>query len=151
MSSELSYAFEFLAAELPSFQTSVAKECLLQWNLDPNTLKIKIFRIFGSLSQSSTQADYLSLLTSFIQSSEFRGNFPMSGDITVPIDVGLTVLSNTVTSLAFFDRLENSDIILTPAGNIRGCFEETFDGIVVGDCLREMLVWSRNTTSNFFQ
>eukprot|EP00428_Durinskia_dybowskii_P078307 CAMPEP_0170360762 /NCGR_PEP_ID=MMETSP0117_2-20130122/3450_1 /TAXON_ID=400756 /ORGANISM="Durinskia baltica, Strain CSIRO CS-38" /LENGTH=157 /DNA_ID=CAMNT_0010615091 /DNA_START=311 /DNA_END=784 /DNA_ORIENTATION=+ len=41
--------------------------------------------------------------------------------------------------MEFFDKLENSDVVGS-GGQIKGCFDETFEGITVGDKLREMLL-----------
>jgi len=46
-------------------------------------------------------------------------------------------LSTTVMSMEFFDRLYDD---VCPNGYIRGCFEETYDGIIVQDKLRELML-----------
>ena len=140
MSSEGEFNFEYISSNLVSLSSSIAKECLLQWNLDEKILNIKTFRIFGPFSRSSKNEDYERLLNSFLQSSEFRNNFPITGQMAAPVSIQLSNLSNNIMSMQFFEQLKSSMEILTPSGNIRGCFEECFDGIVVNDCLREMLV-----------
>ncbi|RLN54859.1 hypothetical protein BBJ29_002480 [Phytophthora kernoviae] len=44
----------------------------------------------------------------------------------------------SVTSLAFFDKLEEAGIVARD-GSIRGCMDEDFDGCTAGDLLTEML------------
>lgn len=134
------FSFELISSGLPSLATASAKECLLQWNLDSSILDVKSFRIFGPISRASTVREYENMIASFLESPAHRLNFEVAGEVTVPVSVRTAPLASTVTSMAFFERLKECDAILTPSGNIRGCFEEIFDGIIVNDCLREMLV-----------
>ena len=60
------------------------------------------------------------------------------GTPTTPVTLTAHELSTGVQSMTFFDRLNDADITFN--GHIRGCFEETFHGMTVGDKLREMLV-----------
>lgn len=134
------FSFELISSGLPSLATASAKECLLQWNLDSSILDVKSFRIFGPISRASTVREYENMIASFLESPAHRLNFEVAGEVTVPVSVRTAPLASTVTSMAFFERLKECDAILTPSGNIRGCFEEIFDGIIVNDCLREMLL-----------
>jgi len=61
-----------------------------------------------------------------------------SGTPTTPVRLTLTQLSTSVQSMTFFDRLDDADI--THGGHIRGCFDESFFGLTIGDKLREMLI-----------
>eukprot|EP00981_Chlorochromonas_danica_P012411 scaffold4877_cov171-Ochromonas_danica.AAC.26 len=58
-------------------------------------------------------------------------------------------LSLTTMNLSFFDRLTERGIV-GGEGRIRGCFDDTFDGITVGDLLREMLVNENSENSDLF-
>jgi hypothetical protein len=136
------YTFELISSGLPALTTSSANECLLQWNLDPSILDVKTFRLFGPLSGASTSKDFENLVAAFLESPAHRGNFEVLGDVTLPISAQIFPLASTVVSMSFFERIKESDTVLSPAGNIRGCFEESFDGIIVNDCLREMLVYA---------
>jgi hypothetical protein len=134
------FTFEIISSGLPSLTTASAKECLLQWNLDSSILDVKSFRIFGPISRASTVKEYENMIASFLESPAHRGNFEVTGEATVPVSARTVPLACTVSSMAFFERLKECDAIVTPSGNIRGCFEEVFDGIIVNDCLREALV-----------
>lgn len=52
-------------------------------------------------------------------------------------------------NMSFFDRLEEHDIC-TSGGTIRGCYEETFDGITAGNKLQEMLLNPDSENSSVF-
>mmetsp|Transcript_2748 Transcript_2748/g.4028 ORF Transcript_2748/g.4028 Transcript_2748/m.4028 type:complete len:155 (-) Transcript_2748:55-519(-) len=54
--------------------------------------------------------------------------------------------------MSFFDRLIGEDGgIVTHTGSLRLCAEEQFDGLVVGDCLREMLANPDSEYSELFK
>ncbi|CAM9374116.1 unnamed protein product [Choristocarpus tenellus] len=48
-------------------------------------------------------------------------------------------LSCTIVSMAFFDCLKSKADIVTETGYIRGCYEETINGLTTSDKLRELL------------
>ena len=70
----------------------------MQWNLDENSLKIKSYRVFGSLSRSSTAADYDILIKAFLQASVFSDSFSPVGDLAIPMSLRYTALQNTGNS-----------------------------------------------------
>lgn len=51
--------------------------------------------------------------------------------------------------MEFFDKLVDSDLI-GPDGSIRGCFDESFHGIMVSDRLREMLLNEESEAKDLF-
>jgi len=140
MSAADSHTFELLSSGLPSLAAAATKECFLQWNLTDKIFNIKTFRVFGNLSRSSKQEDYEDLLKALLQSPEYHLHFSPIGEPVAPFTIRYAAAPATTTSMSYFERIRSSDVLLTPIGNIRGCFEETFDGVIVNDCLREMLV-----------
>jgi hypothetical protein len=121
----------------PSLSSREGREMLLQWNLDTN-LKVKIFRFNGALN-SSLSSDYDRLLKDFFRSTTCTAELGITGLPEDPLTLDIMRRETTVLTMDFFDKLRDADIV-TPSGNIRGCYEEVFDGITVGDKLREMLL-----------
>lgn len=131
--------------------TSETKEQLLQYNLD-KSLQIFRFRFVGNISSNSA-ADYDQLCKDFFTSGCFPA-LQCSGSPSLPLDYQFTQLGTNIMNMDFFDRIteagmlslrDNSCIkclvgIAGETGTIRGCFDETFDGILISDQLREVLL-----------
>ena len=58
-------------------------------------------------------------------------------------------LSTRVLSTDFFDRLVDESVV-SSTGYIRGCLDETYDGITVGDELREVLINEESLKAHVF-
>lgn len=99
---------------------------------------IQKFRINGAFSTTAV-GEYERLLRDFVRCPDAMAALEITGSASTPTVIDMEQLGTNVMSMAFFDRLEEHDIT-SGSGAIRGCFEETFDGISVGDKLREMLV-----------
>lgn len=124
-----SLSFELIGTQLETLTTSRDfKEQLLQYNLDKtfNTFK---FRFSGQFSGSS-QFEYEEALKTFFQDAQVLANLQISGEPSMPIEIESEILSVAVMSMSFFDRLSEFGII-SPGGHIKGCFDESFDGIMV--------------------
>ena len=130
--------FDHLETKLACFQSRDNKEMLLQWgNLD-QMLKVEKFRFSGTFDKGDPQ-EYDRILSEFFTRSEALSLLGIHGTTTTPVKIDMELMNTSVMSMDFFDRLKESGIV-SESGTIRGCFEETFDGISVGDKLREMLV-----------
>eukprot|EP01031_Cornospumella_fuschlensis_P025862 gene25862-31230_t len=124
------------------------KEQLLQYNLN-ESLIIKKFRFTGQfISQSNSE--YQEVLESLFAANSNIHALGCTGEVDVPVKVESEPLSVAVMSMAFFDRL-NEHGIMGPGGRIKGCFDDTFDGVTVGDLLREMLVNENSENSCVFK
>lgn len=131
--------FEFTSlseTDVPCLETRETKELLLQWNLN-ETLSVGKFRFTGSFDQTS-DVDYDRLLKDFVRDSSCAAKLGFIGTPSTPTAIQVQQLSTAVKSMDFFDRLEEIGVVNN--GTIRGCFEEIYDGISVGDQLRDMLV-----------
>ena len=113
------------------------QEVLLQWNLN-ECLVSKRF-LFSGPFISATASDYDILLRAFFQRGDCLAAVGVNGLPSSPTVVDSNLLSTSIMSMDFFDRINDSDIA-TSSGSIRGCFDEVFDGITVGDKLREFLL-----------
>ena len=119
---------------LETLKSSDAREMLLQWNID-QTLQFQKFRFTGAFDRS---ADYDKLVKDFFRNSACMASLGVTGTPNIPLVINMHELSTSVTSMNFFDRLNENDICHN--GHIRGCFEDVFDGMTVNDKLREMLI-----------
>lgn len=130
-----SFGFDYLPGEnvLETLYKNYkdAKEQLLQYNLD-QSLSIHRFRIVsGSMNVNSSTADYEECLAAFISSATVMRAIGATGEATLPVDFQhVESLKLQATSMEMFDRLSEVGIV-GPGGQIRGCFDETFDGIIV--------------------
>ena len=141
------FEFTVLADEdLPCLNDRDAKEMLLQWNLD-QTMTISRFRFTGAFDQNA-DGDYDRLMKDFVRDTSCGAKLGFIGTPEVPTIVEMLRLSTDVMSMSFFDRLEEADI--TRNGLIKGCFEEIYDGISVGDKLRDMLVNDDSENASLF-
>lgn len=134
------YSFEFNRSSLPALETKTAKESLLQWNLDTSSLHVSTYRVFGPFSRSSKIEDYEQLLKDFVASPAFAEHLQPSGTCRQPVSLEYSPLVNNVRSLAFFDKIKECSGVVSSSGDIKGCFEETYGGIVVNDMLREVVL-----------
>jgi cilia- and flagella-associated protein 300 len=133
----MSTVFDPIETQLACFSSRDSKEMLMQWNID-QTLKVQKFRFSGMFSANDPN-EYDRILAEFFTRPDCMSIMSVSGSTTTPVTINKEMMHTSVMSMDFFDRLKESGIVL-PSGNIRGCFEETFDGIPVGDKVREMLV-----------
>jgi hypothetical protein len=129
--------FSHLATKLECLTSRENQEMLLQWNLNESLL-VEKFRFSGSFTPGLS-SEYERVLKDFFNSSNCPAILGVMGIPTSPFTLDKDHLSTSVLSMDFFDRLTDSDIVTT-SGSIRGCFEEQYDGISVGDKLREFLL-----------
>jgi hypothetical protein len=80
------------------------------------------------------------MIREFVSSKAFAEQVNPSGSCRQPVNLDYNLLSNNVMSLAFFEKIKECSGITSGAGSIKGCFEETYNGIVVNDMLREMIL-----------
>lgn len=144
------YSFEYDRSSLPALETKTALECLLQWNLDASSLHVSTYRVFGPFSRSSKNDDYEQLLKDFVSSPAFAEQLQPGGSCRQPVALEYTSLTNNVRSLAFFDKIKDCSGIISSGGEIKGCFEDTYGGIVVNDMLREVILNPDSEYSDIF-
>lgn len=112
------------------------KECLAQWGLD-RQLKINKFRVDGSVHAD----DASNILREFISCQDVKSLLEISGEASFPFEMDYMKLKTRVRSMSFFDNILNAEMgIVGPSGNIRGCYEEFFDGVASGDLLRDLFI-----------
>ncbi|KAG2523774.1 hypothetical protein JM16_005231 [Phytophthora kernoviae] len=143
--------FEHLPDALPVLRDFDIKQKFLQWNLS-DSLQLQRFRVHRRLPSETDEA----LLAEFFQdenvhrvlslpahlssnmsstSNEAMVSKPQTNEGSM---LQFERLRVSVTSLAFFDKLEEAGIVAHD-GSIRGCMDEDFDGCTAGDLLTEML------------
>lgn len=138
LESNLSFSFEHQSSTLDCIEKSRdLKEQLLQYNLD-ETLQCYKFHFTGSFS-GHMNSEYETMLQAFFSDQQVLHSIQATGDIVLPSKITKESIGLNVMTMDFFDRLEEGGII-GPGGQIKGCFDDVFDGIMVGDLLREMLV-----------
>lgn len=113
------------------------KEALFQWNLD-SILKTFSFRFTGTFVSTSMD-DYRKLLVEFFSNQHVLDFLGLSGVPIKPMEMNMKILSLNVTNMNFFDKFSEHGLVL-PSGDIRGTFDDIFDGISVGDVVRESLI-----------
>lgn len=141
------FSFTRLLTQLPCFASRESHEQLLQWNLD-TCLNVEKFRFSGALAANNA-GDYDRLVKDFLRSSEGTACLHIQGTPATPLVVESQALSTGVMSMDFFDRLEQCDVV-SSSGGIRGCAEETFDGLPAGDRLRELLLNEDSDNASVF-
>jgi hypothetical protein len=129
--------FIHLGTKLECLTSRENQEMLLQWNLNESLL-IEKFRFSGSFTPGLS-SEYERVLKDFFNSNNCSAILGIMGIPTSPFTLDKEHLSTSVLSMDFFDRLTDSNIVTT-SGSIRGCFDEQYDGISVGDKLREFLL-----------
>lgn len=129
------FQFEYIQDwSLPAFTGTDVATMLLQWNLD-KSLTLKKFHFIGPLL-----SNYHKVVHDFFMSTLVLNSLGISSlSPTESFAIESEELSTNVLSTTFFDRLVDESVV-SPTGHIRGCFDETYDGITVGDELRELLV-----------
>lgn len=113
------------------------QEVLLQWNLNECLISKRF--LFSGPFMSATASDYEIMLRKFFQQADCLAAVGVTGLPSSPTVVDSNLLSTSIMSMDFFDRINDSNIA-TSSGSIRGCFDEVYDGITVGDKLREFLL-----------
>lgn len=130
-------SFNHISTKLDCLSARENGEILLQWNLN-ESLIVEKFRFSGQF-QWDISSEYERLLRDFFNRSDCLAAAGITGSALSPSTMQIDLLNTSVMSMDFFDRLIDSDLV-SSSGNIRGCFDEQFDGITVGDKLREFLM-----------
>ena len=122
------------------------KEMLLQWNIDDN-LNIARFRYTGANLNSSEE--YMEVVLEFLKYAGAYGILGINGTADTPFVKDIEELRMNQLSMELFDKLQEGGIV-SQTGSIRGCFEETYNNITVGDKLREVLVNEDSENNSLF-
>ena len=114
------------------------------------SLKLEKFRFTGTFSSTSLD-EYQRVVTDFFRSGTAMSALSINGTAIVPTVFDAIPLGSSVMSLDFFDRLQDNGKYLivvvliiydnklisldpvAPHGNIRGCYEDSFDGIMASN------------------
>jgi Domain of unknown function (DUF4498) len=113
------------------------QDTLLQWNL-LECLSVERY-LFSGPFHDDASPEYDRLLNDFFYCSDCHVGAPLSSSSQLANSIDSELLSTSVMTMEFFDRLLVSDI-LASSGYIRGCFDEIYDGITVSDKLRDFLI-----------
>lgn len=119
----------------------------MQWNLT-DSLTVEKF-LFSGPFVSDLSAEYERLLKDFFNRNDCLAAMNIFGTASSPTLINFDVLDTSIMSMDFFDRIMDSDLV-SSSGNIRGCFDEVFDGITVGDKLREFLLNEDSENAGLF-
>jgi hypothetical protein len=105
-----SFSFSSLDTELSCFQSSEAKEQLVQYNLD-KSLNVFKFRFTGNFSASST-SDYDQLCREFFCSESCLQTIHAEGSPSLPLEYTAVQLGVSVMNMDFFDKLTEAGMCL---------------------------------------
>jgi hypothetical protein len=125
---EAPISFDLATSQMEFVTDRDVKENLLQYNLD-HTLQFAKFRINGRFDGQST-GSYEEALKKFFGSSYLAAQIGCTGEANVPVTIDMDTLGTNVMNMEFFDRFSEAGIV-SMDGKIRGCFDETYDGITV--------------------
>ena len=134
------YSFDNIDCNIMSiFDSREGQENLMQWGLDKKErFNFYRFRYFGGIF-NETKEDYDNLIRDFLLNKSVMATIGVNGNVLEPMKYNCKELSTKSMTMELFDRLKNSNIV-TDSGTIRGCFNETYDGVSVDDLLRDLFV-----------
>lgn len=140
---------EFTAIEWssPTLAATEIKDVLLQWNLD-QSLEVGRYRYSGASLRGSVE-EYTELVVELLKYMGAYGLMGINGSVESPVGIDCTELGLTKLSMDMFNKLEAAGIV-SPTGNIRGCFEEVYHEITIQDKLRELLINEDSENSTTF-
>lgn len=105
MDKSLVYSFTPVDAALKCLASKERKDQLLQYNVDKN-LQIVKCRFTGAVPVASS--DYDQLITDLFSSNTFLGLIGVKEPASSSVPVDTQLLKLTITSMAFFDKLQDS-------------------------------------------
>ena len=126
-------AFSHVDIKSETLTSRINYDTLLQWNL-LECLTVEKY-LFSGPFNCDASSEYDRLFQDFFYRSDCHmGSSPQLSNI-----IDCELLSTSVMTMEFFDRLSVSDL-LASSGYIRGCFDELYDGMTASDKLREFLL-----------
>ncbi|OQR81534.1 hypothetical protein THRCLA_11642 [Thraustotheca clavata] len=129
------YDFDVLPTNVPEWELGEVKLKLMQWNLDQHSV-VKRFRISCRFDPN----DEITFLRSFFESPVVRAHISLPSTLGSSLDMlEFQRLRTSITSLSFFDKLENESDLVSTGGYLRKCMDEVYDHCTVSECLREMM------------
>lgn len=106
-----------------------------QWNLEPGMV-VKRYRV----GQKITAGEEQQLFLDFFQNENVQRDLNLENQKLEHIDhVKFNRLRASVTSMSFFDKLEEKDVV-TSSGYIRRQMDQFIAGLTVSDLLKDMMV-----------
>lgn len=136
----LIYNFELLDTSLPSLKNKDVSEYLKKWNLDAH-LKTWTFSFDKAYNVHTPKEFIKNFITNTVVMSALKSNINSSfwsKDLSNE-ELKVEPLQCSLTSMNFFDRLIDNDIV-KESGSISKCFDEMYEGILISDELRKMLL-----------
>jgi hypothetical protein len=112
-------------------------DLLTKWNLLPD-LKVHKFKPSQRLRSETLVEQVRSLITDPSVCATL--GCPAVPSAEEGAEISVDELKCTVLNMNFFDALKHDNEIVTETDVVRGCMDETFEGITVQDKLREMLI-----------
>ena len=140
--------FELMSSAFPFLASKKSNELLTKWNLLPD-LQVPKFKTLPRLTNHTNLTDVVRGLVSDPLACQSLGITPLSKEDAATTKI--EELSCSILNMSFFDAVNYEDEVVTSSDYIRACMDETFDGIVVQDKLREMLVNPDSENSCIFK
>ncbi|ESO07101.1 hypothetical protein HELRODRAFT_156718 [Helobdella robusta] len=141
-SDKLTFNFHFLPNKtFESLENKDAKTTLLKWSMK-DRIRIQAFsfdQVYQCYSKQQFLEDFFKDPEVFcnLQTLSSNGKWVLLGQQIG--SVSIEDVSTTKTSMTFFDRLQNDEVV-RKSGNIIRCFEEYYDDMIIDDELRKMLL-----------
>jgi len=136
------YAFVAIEKEFSCVKDRELREKFKQWNVDELS-RLAAFRFDRRFDDAQTDAFLSDLFNSaavraaFVPVGARRAPAPITGKVT---GVKYERLSVKQLSMDFFDKVAEEGLVVPESGSIKKRYDEEFEGVTVGDDLREMLL-----------
>ncbi|PFX32532.1 uncharacterized protein C11orf70 homolog [Stylophora pistillata] len=149
---EKQFTFQFVPNKtFPGFESSDVKELFSKWGMITRT-KVQMFsydQLFQAYQKDKFVMDFFqdpAVLSSLQVASSSNSWGPLG---IRPSSVTAEIVSCAVTSMDFFDRLQEQGIV-RESGNIKKCFDDYFEDYVISDELRKVLLLEEAETYALF-
>lgn len=145
------FTFQFVPNKtFPGFESSDVKEHFLKWGMILRTT-VQMFsydQLFQAYQKDKFVLDFFQdpAVVSSLQVVSSNSWGPLG---IRPSSVTAEIVSCAVTSMDFFDRLQEQGIV-RESGNIKKCFDEYFEDFVISDELRKVLLLEEAETYPIF-
>nr|XP_058967059.1 cilia- and flagella-associated protein 300-like isoform X1 [Pocillopora verrucosa] len=146
------FTFQFVPNKtFPGFESSDVKEHFLKWGMILRTT-VQMFsydQLFQAYQKDKFVLDFFQD-PAVVSSLQVVSSSNSWGPLGIrPSSVTAEIVSCAVTSMDFFDRLQEQGIV-RESGNIKKCFDEYFEDFVISDELRKVLLLEEAETYPIF-
>ncbi|XP_068687244.1 cilia- and flagella-associated protein 300-like isoform X2 [Montipora foliosa] len=149
---EKHFSFQFVPNKtFPGFASSDVQELFVKWGMISRS-KVQMFsydQLFRAYQKDKFVLDFFqdpAVISSLQLVSSTNTWAPLNVKVS---SITAKVISCSVTSMGFFDRLQEQGII-RESGKIRKCFDEFYDDFVISDELRKVLLLEEAETYPIF-